>query len=81
MRIDQTAAIITGGASGLGEATARHFRKHGAQVTILDRDAQRGAATAKDIGATFVETDVTDEASVAHAIATAKAHMGRSRRP
>lgn len=77
MRIDQTSAIITGGASGLGEATARHFRQQGAQVTILDRDATRGAAIATDIGATFVETDVTDEASVAHAIATAKTHMGQ----
>ena len=77
MRIDQTSAIITGGASGLGEATARHFRQQGAQVTILDRDATRGAAIATDIGATFVETDVTDEASVAQAIATAKTHMGQ----
>lgn len=77
MRIDQTSAIITGGASGLGEATARHFRQQGAQVTILDRDATRGAAIATDIGAAFVETDVTDEASVANAIATAKTHMGQ----
>jgi NAD(P)-dependent dehydrogenase (short-subunit alcohol dehydrogenase family) len=77
MRIDQTSAIITGGASGLGEATARHFRQQGAQVTILDRDATRGAAIASDIGAAFVETDVTDEASVANAIATAKTHMGQ----
>lgn len=77
MRIDQTSAIITGGASGLGEATARHFRQQGAKVTILDRDATRGAAIATDIGATFVETDVTDEASVANAIATAKTHMGQ----
>jgi len=77
MRIDQTSAIITGGASGLGEATARHFRQQGAQVTILDRDATRGASIATDIGATFVETDVTDEASVANAIATAKTHMGQ----
>lgn len=77
MRIDQTSAIITGGASGLGEATARHFHQQGAQVTILDRDATRGAAIASDIGAAFVETDVTDEASVANAIATAKTHMGQ----
>ena len=77
MRIDQTAAIITGGASGLGAATARHFRDQGAQVTILDRDVQRGEATAQEIGAVFVETDVTDEASVQHAISTAKSHMGR----
>lgn len=77
MRIEDTAAIITGGASGLGEATARHFRKRGAQVTILDRDAKRGAAIADEIGATFAETDVTDEASVAAAIQTATKAMGQ----
>ncbi len=76
MRIEDTAAIITGGASGLGEATARHFRERGAQVTILDRDAARGQAVAEEIGAAFAETDVTDEASVAAAIETALAAMG-----
>jgi NAD(P)-dependent dehydrogenase (short-subunit alcohol dehydrogenase family) len=77
MRIEDTAAIITGGASGLGEATARQFRKAGAQVTLLDRDTERGHAVAEEIGAGFAETDVTDEASVGAAIATAKASMGR----
>lgn len=77
MRITDTAAIITGGASGLGEATARHFRDMGAAVTLLDRDTERGAAVAAEIGATFAETDVTSEASVSAAIATAKAAMGR----
>lgn len=77
MRIQDTAAIITGGASGLGEATARHFREMGAQVTLLDRDADRGQAVAEDIGAHFAQTDVTDEASVAAAIASAKSAMGR----
>ncbi len=77
MRMTDTAAIVTGGASGLGEATARHFRSAGAQVTLLDRDAERGQAVAAEIGAHFAETDVTDEASVAAAIAQAKASMGR----
>ncbi len=77
MRMTDTAAIITGGASGLGEATARHFRGAGAQVTLLDRDAERGQAVAAEIGAHFSETDVTDEASVAAAIAAAKSAMGR----
>ena len=77
MRIEDTAAIVTGGASGLGEATARHFRARGAAVTILDRDAERGAAVAGDIGASFAPTDVTDEASVQKAIAAASAAMGR----
>lgn len=77
MRIEDTAAIVTGGASGLGEATARHFRDLGARVTILDRDAGRGAALADEIGAAFAETDVTDAASVAAALQLAKAAMGR----
>ncbi|PKQ11794.1 MAG: 3-hydroxyacyl-CoA dehydrogenase [Alphaproteobacteria bacterium HGW-Alphaproteobacteria-1] len=77
MRITDTAAIITGGASGLGEATARHFRAQGAEVTLLDRDGARGAEVAAEIGATFAQTDVTDEASVGAAIEAAKAAMGR----
>ncbi|WP_298679751.1 SDR family NAD(P)-dependent oxidoreductase [uncultured Lentibacter sp.] len=75
MQLTATKAIITGGASGLGEATARHFRAEGASVTLLDRDASRGAALADEIGAHFCETDVTDEASVAAAIDSAVAAM------
>ncbi len=77
MHIDTTAAIITGGASGLGEATARHFSDMGARVTLLDRDSTRGPKVAADIGATFVETDVTDETSVQNAIDAAASAMGR----
>lgn len=77
MRLDQTAAIITGGASGLGAATARTFRAGGADVAILDRDAARGTALAAEIGAHFSAVDVTDEASVMTGIAAAKAAMGR----
>ncbi len=77
MQLSTTAAVITGGASGLGEATARHFAEHGAQVTILDRDAERGPKVAAEIGGHFAQTDVTDEASVAAAIAQAMNKMGR----
>lgn len=77
MRLTETAAIITGGASGLGEATARHFREMGAQVALLDRDTERGTQVAEEIGAIFVETDVTDEASVQAAITAASAAMGK----
>ncbi len=77
MRITDTAAIVTGGASGLGEATARHFRDMGAQVTLFDRDIERGEAVAAEIGATFAETDVTSEASVSTAVAAAKGAMGK----
>lgn len=76
MRISETAAVITGAASGLGEATARAFADAGAKVTILDRDVERGTAVAEDIGGFFAETDVTDEDSVTAAIALAKAKMG-----
>ncbi len=77
MNLSNTAALVTGGASGLGEATARHFAQHGAQVTILDRDEDRGAQVANDIGGHFAPTDVTDEGSVAAAVATAASKMGR----
>ncbi|MFC3615019.1 3-hydroxyacyl-CoA dehydrogenase [Lutimaribacter marinistellae] len=77
MQLSTTAAIVTGGASGLGEATARHFAEQGAQVTILDRDAERGPQVAQEIGGHFVQTDVTSEESVAAAIAHAMEKMGK----
>ncbi len=76
MQISKTRAIITGAASGLGEATARALREGGAEVMILDRDAPRGEAVAREIGAGFAELDVTDEASAAHAIAAAGEYLG-----
>ena len=76
MKLDSTAAIITGGASGLGEATARYFASQGAQVTLLDRDADRGESVAKEIGGHFVMTDVTDETSVQEAVDYAQDKMG-----
>ena len=77
MQIDHTAAIISGGASGLGEATARAFREAGAQVIIFDRDRHRGETVATEIGAGYAEVDVTDEESVAAGIKLAIAHMGK----
>lgn len=76
MRIDQTSAIVTGGASGLGAATVRGFRAAGAQVWIFDRDGDRAAALAAETGAGWSAVDVTDEASVAAGIAAARAGMG-----
>ena len=75
MDLSNARAIVTGGASGLGAATAEHFRQRGAQVTVLDRD-EAGQAAADAIGAHFARTDVTDEASVAAAIALAVERMG-----
>lgn len=76
MQLSTTKAIVTGGASGLGEATARYFAAQGAQVTLLDRDADRGPQVAAEIGGHFAHTDVTDEASVQDAIDLAIKQMG-----
>ncbi|MBK5933010.1 NAD(P)-dependent dehydrogenase (short-subunit alcohol dehydrogenase family) [Rhodovulum imhoffii] len=76
MQISETKAIITGGASGLGAATARALCAEDVAVTILDRDAARGAALAAEIGAGFQPVDVTDETSVAQAIGQAVEQMG-----
>lgn len=77
MELKASAAVITGGASGLGAATARVFAEGGADVVLLDRDIERGEALAAELGAGFVATDVTDEDSVAAAIEFATARMGR----
>jgi len=74
-----TPALVTGGASGLGEATARMLAGLGAKVAILDRDAQRGAAVAAEIGGLFAETDVIRDASVSEALAAARAAHGAAR--
>src|SRR6185295_19988090 len=70
MKSFDVAAVVTGGASGLGEATTRALAAEGAAVTILDLQEERGAALAAELGGhtTFVRTDVTDEASVQAAI-------------
>ncbi len=60
--------LVTGGGSGLGAATAQLFRAAGAQVVILDVLADAGQEVAEALGATFVQTDVTDEVSVQHAV-------------
>jgi NAD(P)-dependent dehydrogenase (short-subunit alcohol dehydrogenase family) len=80
MKLDgSVAAVVTGGASGLGEATARMLRSAGAKVAILDMQAERGRAVAQEIGAAFCEANVTDEASVDAALAKARAENGVER--
>ena len=76
MKIENTCAVITGGASGLGEATARHFAAHGAKIALFDLNEDLGEKVAKEIGGTFHKTDVTDEASVQASITAAKDAMG-----
>ncbi|WP_265499610.1 SDR family oxidoreductase [Paracoccus beibuensis] len=75
MDLSTCRAIVTGGASGLGAATAAHFRKRGAQVVVLDL-ADTGAEAAAAIDAGYARTDVTDERSVADAISLAVGTMG-----
>jgi NAD(P)-dependent dehydrogenase (short-subunit alcohol dehydrogenase family) len=70
---------VTGGASGLGEATVRMLASHGAKVALLDMNAERGRALAEEIGATFCEANVADEASVDMALAQARAANGVER--
>jgi len=73
MKIDGSAALVAGGASGLGEATARHLHAAGAHVTIADVNAERGSALAAELGerATFAHTDVTQAETVEAAVAQA----------
>jgi NADP-dependent 3-hydroxy acid dehydrogenase YdfG len=61
MDINGVAAVVTGAASGLGEATARALAGRGAKVAVFDRDAERGARVAKEIGGIFCEADVTSD--------------------
>ena len=73
MRIEGSSALITGGASGLGLATARRLAAAGAIVTILDLPSLRGAETAAELGGAFSAADVTSVEAVAAAVADASA--------
>ena len=81
MKIDGTAAVVTGGASGLGEATARALAAKGAKVAIFDRDADKGERIAAEIGGVFCEVDVTSDEKVAAAFEKARAAPARERSP
>ncbi len=79
MNIAGAAAIVTGGASGLGEAAARALAARGAKVAVLDVQEARGQEVAAEIGGVFARCDVTDDASVAAALAAAAAAHGPAR--
>lgn len=77
MKITDTLAVVTGGASGLGAATARHLAESGARVTIFDLDGARAKVVADaHENIWFAEVDVTDEGSVERGLAQAIEAMG-----
>ncbi len=76
MQIDGAAAIVAGGASGLGEATVRALAARGAVVTIADVNAEKGQALAQELGLEFVACDVREEDQVAAAVERAAAAPG-----
>ena len=71
MRIEGTRALVAGGASGLGAATGRLLHERGATVIIADLNDEGGEALARELGGTFVHTDVTDPDSVQAALSAA----------
>lgn len=79
MELHGIAAIVTGGASGLGGATAELLAKAGARVTIFDMNEETGLALATQIGGRFAKVNVCDEESVANALAAAETAHGVAR--
>jgi NAD(P)-dependent dehydrogenase (short-subunit alcohol dehydrogenase family) len=81
MQLAGSVAVITGGASGLGAATARLFAGAGAQLVLWDRNAEMGNALAAELGdkGLFVETDVTNSDDVEHAVTQVQERFGSVR--
>ncbi len=76
-QLDGLSAVVTGGASGIGEGIVRRYTAEGAKVVIADIDAANGARVAKDTGGVFVPCDVTRESDLAAAVATSVEGFGR----
>lgn len=79
MELQGLTAVVTGGASGLGAATARALAKEGVKVAIFDLNAEKGEAVAAEVGGVFCQVNVTDEASVDAGFAKARAALGQER--
>src|SRR6202035_870807 len=79
MEIAGQAALISGGASGLGRATAQALARGGVKVAILDVHAAAAAEAAKEVGGLALACDVTDATSVERAVSTARQHHGPAR--
>ncbi|WP_420997860.1 SDR family NAD(P)-dependent oxidoreductase [Cupriavidus sp. 30B13] len=72
-------AVITGGASGLGEATARALAAQGVRVALFDLNAEKGEALARELGGVFCQVNVTSESEVEAGFARARAALGQER--
>ncbi|MFT3792266.1 MAG: SDR family NAD(P)-dependent oxidoreductase [Rudaea sp.] len=80
MKLDSSiAAVVTGGASGLGEAAARTLAAAGVKVGLFDLNAERGEALARELGGAFCKVDVTSESEVDAAFAKSRAAIGQER--
>ncbi|SMF69684.1 SDR family NAD(P)-dependent oxidoreductase [Allosphingosinicella indica] len=80
MKLDSSiSAVVTGGASGLGEATARALAAKGVKVALFDRDADKGEKVAAEIGGVFCQVDVTSDESVDAGFEKARAANGQER--
>jgi len=79
MELNGCAAVVTGGASGLGEATARALAAAGVKVAIFDMNAAKGEAVAADIGGVFCAVNVTSDESVDAGFVAARAAHGQER--
>lgn len=78
MKMRDALALVTGGASGLGAATARRFVENGARVVVLDRDEEKGHALSSELGdeARFCQADVTSEEAIEQALAFTVSEFG-----
>ena len=76
-RLADKVAVITGGGSGIGRASARMFAAEGAKVVVAEIDEALGEASARDAGARFMRTDVTDEESVERTVRQTRDAFGR----
>ena len=80
MKLDsQVTAVITGGASGLGAATARQLASHGVKVALFDLNEAQGETLAQELGGIFCKVDVTSEEQVDAGFAKARAALGQER--
>ena len=80
MKLDSSiSAVVTGGGSGLGEATARLLASHGVKVAIFDMNEEKGEAVAQDLGGVFCKVNVTSDAEVDAGFAKSRAAIGQER--